>query len=164
MATADNNYFYTTWGDNRLSDAYFANQPDVRFAKIPVSGCETDTASLAPSRGTLTVSATTTTVSSSEGVVPSHGGATANVIGPQGQGSNGQAAPSLVDQFLTLPGNNLGFKATQTVLPGLVNEVSALDSALLTRFDALLSMGFDAHRLQVAQDTLLRDLLLASLS
>jgi hypothetical protein len=41
MATADNNYFYTTWGDNRLSDAFFANQPDVRFAKIPVGG-ETD--------------------------------------------------------------------------------------------------------------------------
>jgi hypothetical protein len=36
MATADNNYFYTTWGDNRLSDAFFANQPDVRFAEIPV--------------------------------------------------------------------------------------------------------------------------------
>jgi hypothetical protein len=36
QATADNNYFYTTWGDNRLSDAFHANQPDVRFAKIPV--------------------------------------------------------------------------------------------------------------------------------
>src|SRR5262249_52904322 len=32
MATADNHYFYTTWGDNRLPDASFANQPDVRFA------------------------------------------------------------------------------------------------------------------------------------
>jgi hypothetical protein len=41
MATADNSYFYTTWGDNRLGDAFFANQPDVRFAKIPVDG-ETD--------------------------------------------------------------------------------------------------------------------------
>jgi hypothetical protein len=41
MATADNNFFYTTWGDNRLGDAFFANQPDVRFAKIPVDG-ETD--------------------------------------------------------------------------------------------------------------------------
>jgi hypothetical protein len=37
IATADNNYFYTTWGDNRLPDNFFANQPDVRFAKIPVS-------------------------------------------------------------------------------------------------------------------------------
>jgi hypothetical protein len=37
MATADNDYFYTTWGDNRLPDAFFANQPDVRFAKISVS-------------------------------------------------------------------------------------------------------------------------------
>jgi hypothetical protein len=38
QATADNNDFYTTWGDNRLPDAYFANQPDVRFAEIPVGG------------------------------------------------------------------------------------------------------------------------------
>jgi hypothetical protein len=38
MATADNHYFYSTWGDNRLGDAFFANQPDVRFAKIPVGG------------------------------------------------------------------------------------------------------------------------------
>jgi hypothetical protein len=36
QAVADNNYFYTTWGDNRLSDAAHANQPDVRLAKIPV--------------------------------------------------------------------------------------------------------------------------------
>jgi hypothetical protein len=33
---ADNDYFYTTWGDNRLADAFHANQPDVRFGKIPV--------------------------------------------------------------------------------------------------------------------------------
>ena len=43
MATADNNYFYTTWGDNRLSDAFFANQPDVRFAKVPVAGVASGT-------------------------------------------------------------------------------------------------------------------------
>jgi hypothetical protein len=39
-ATADNTYFFTTWGDNRLSDSFFANQPDVRFAKIPVANLE----------------------------------------------------------------------------------------------------------------------------
>ena len=44
QATADNNYFYTTWGDNRLSDAFFANQPDVRFAKIPVGEDDSATA------------------------------------------------------------------------------------------------------------------------
>jgi hypothetical protein len=49
MATADNSYFYTTWGDNRLGDAFFANQPDVRFAKVPVSGLECDDALLATS-------------------------------------------------------------------------------------------------------------------
>jgi hypothetical protein len=42
MATADNNYFYATWGDNLLSDAFFANQPDVRFAKIPVEAQDLD--------------------------------------------------------------------------------------------------------------------------
>jgi hypothetical protein len=51
MATADNSSFYTTWGDNRLRDAFFANQPDVRFAKIPVTGPDPAAASLAPSSG-----------------------------------------------------------------------------------------------------------------
>jgi hypothetical protein len=63
MATADNNYFYTTWGDNRLSDQFFANQPDVRFAKIPVAGLEDSavaTTSTAPTSGTVTLSATAT--------------------------------------------------------------------------------------------------------
>jgi hypothetical protein len=39
-ASADNSYFYTTWGDNRLPDANnptITNQPDLRFAKIPVT-------------------------------------------------------------------------------------------------------------------------------
>jgi hypothetical protein len=49
QAVADNNYFYTTWGDNRLGDAFFANQPDVRFAKIPVTGLDPATALLSPS-------------------------------------------------------------------------------------------------------------------
>jgi hypothetical protein len=49
QATADNNGFYTTWGDNRLGDAWFANQPDVRFAKIPVCGLDSATALLASS-------------------------------------------------------------------------------------------------------------------
>jgi hypothetical protein len=52
MATADNSYFYTTWGDNRNGDQWFANQPDVRFAKIPVTWGDSATAaatqSLAP--------------------------------------------------------------------------------------------------------------------
>jgi hypothetical protein len=48
MATADNNYFYTSWGDNRLSDQFFANQPDVRFAKIPVTEGDAAAANVAP--------------------------------------------------------------------------------------------------------------------
>src|SRR5262245_41628946 len=48
MATADNNYFYSTWGDNRLSDAFFADQPDVRFAKIPVTKQDDGAATVAP--------------------------------------------------------------------------------------------------------------------
>ena len=31
-------YFYTTWGDNRLSDSAHTKQPDVRFEKITTSG------------------------------------------------------------------------------------------------------------------------------
>jgi hypothetical protein len=38
VATADNSFFYTTWGDNRLSDASHTNQPDVRFEKISTAG------------------------------------------------------------------------------------------------------------------------------
>lgn len=41
-AVADNDFFYYTWGDNRLSHQFTGgrhdNQPDVRFAKIPVLG------------------------------------------------------------------------------------------------------------------------------
>jgi hypothetical protein len=40
QAVADNSYFYTTWGDNRLADAFHANQPDVRFAKVPINWAE----------------------------------------------------------------------------------------------------------------------------
>jgi len=38
QAVADNSFFYTAWGDNRLATAIHANQPDVRFQKIPVAG------------------------------------------------------------------------------------------------------------------------------
>jgi hypothetical protein len=47
QATADNSYFYTTWGDNRLGDSYFANQPDVRFAQIPVGADDAANSALA---------------------------------------------------------------------------------------------------------------------
>jgi hypothetical protein len=165
MATADNNYFYTTWGDNRLGDAFFANQPDVRFAKIPVTGLQTDTALATPnsSGGTQTVSATPATISLSTGVVLSTGGATTNVVGPLAQESNGQPTPLSVIQPLTPVGNNLGFNATKMALPGVLSELPSLESALLARFDALLSMGFDGYALQTAQENWLRDLLGASL-
>jgi hypothetical protein len=39
QTTADNQFFYSAWGDNRLpSTAHPGNQADVRFAKIPVNG------------------------------------------------------------------------------------------------------------------------------
>jgi hypothetical protein len=39
MAAADNNYFYTTWGDNRdpSTSPPQTNQPDVYFAKVPTA-------------------------------------------------------------------------------------------------------------------------------
>jgi hypothetical protein len=42
QATADNNFFYVTWGDNRLpSSIHPGNQADVRLAKVPVAGIDT---------------------------------------------------------------------------------------------------------------------------
>ncbi|MBI3414041.1 MAG: proprotein convertase P-domain-containing protein, partial [Verrucomicrobia bacterium] len=38
QAQADNSFFYTTWGDNRNPSTAHAHQPDVFFAKIPVTG------------------------------------------------------------------------------------------------------------------------------
>lgn len=38
VVTADNSFFYTTWGDNRLKDHAHLHNPDVRFAKLPVTG------------------------------------------------------------------------------------------------------------------------------
>ena len=35
---ADNSFFYIPWGDNRDGNSFHANQPDVRFAKVPVNG------------------------------------------------------------------------------------------------------------------------------
>jgi hypothetical protein len=55
MATADNSYFYTTWGDNRNGDQWFANQPDVRFAKIPVTEEDAPAAIAAPAASTLSL-------------------------------------------------------------------------------------------------------------
>lgn len=48
-AAADNNYFYTTWGDNRLGNAFHGNQPDVRLAKVPVNLQGRDTSLLVAS-------------------------------------------------------------------------------------------------------------------
>ncbi len=58
QAVADNKFFYTTWGDNRLANPNYpahVNQPDVRFAKIPVSG----PAAALTAAGTLTASPST---------------------------------------------------------------------------------------------------------
>jgi hypothetical protein len=57
QAAADNSFFYTTWGDNRLGNSFYANQPDVRFAKITVTGMAAlpaDTAAAYPGRQSLT--------------------------------------------------------------------------------------------------------------
>jgi hypothetical protein len=111
-----------------------------------------------------TDSTRTATIPLSANLVPSKGGATATVVGPQGQGSNGPTGPLPAEQLLTLLGNDLGFHAPPTALQGLVNEVSSWDAALLARFDALLSMGFNAEMWIAAQGNWMRDLLFASLS
>jgi hypothetical protein len=91
-------------------------------------------------------------------------GTTASSGSPQVHNSNGQPASSQADQLFALIGNNLGVRAAQTVLMDLSSEWQSLESTLLARFDALLSMGFNADKLIAAQDTLMRDLFFASLS
>ena len=58
QAVADNAYFYTTWGDNRLANAFHANQPDVRLAKVPVDWQGTN-ASLLVASGVATAPSST---------------------------------------------------------------------------------------------------------
>jgi hypothetical protein len=83
MATADNNYFYTTWGDNRLSDGFFANQPDVRLAKIPVEVEDSNTAvSTALTGGRILSGGTSTNlVSSAPTATPTRGTPTSPELG-----------------------------------------------------------------------------------
>src|SRR5262249_60870880 len=111
----------------------------------------------------LTVSPAPATVSVSAGVVSRTGAGTANVVAPQGQGSNGETGLLPAEQLFALLGNHLGVNTTQIALPGLLNEVPSLDLSLLARFDALLSMGFNVHTLNATQDNWTRDLLFASL-
>ncbi len=90
--------------------------------------------------------------------------ATTNNGSPQVQRNNISPAPSQADLLFTLIGNNPGFSASPSVLSSLLSEWQSLESALLTRFDALLSMGLNADKLIADPDILMRDLLFASLS
>jgi len=60
QAAADNHDFYTTWGDNRLGNAFHTNQPDVRLAKVPVDWQGTN-ASLLVSSGVAAPASSTGT-------------------------------------------------------------------------------------------------------
>lgn len=40
QAVADANFYYYTWGDNRLANSFHTHQPDVRLAKIPTSAVD----------------------------------------------------------------------------------------------------------------------------
>jgi hypothetical protein len=61
QAVADNDNFYTTWSDNRLANAFHANQPDVRLAKVPVELQGTN-ASLLVSGGVVAAASSTATM------------------------------------------------------------------------------------------------------
>jgi len=92
QAVADNGYFYASWGDNRLANPNYAphvNQPDVRFAKIPVDW--------AGATLTAAVASLTDAAASSAAVVPA---ATPGRGAPAGE--DGGAAPGLA------PGGNTG--------------------------------------------------------
>jgi hypothetical protein len=165
MAVADNSYFYTTWGDNRLGDASFANQPDVRFAKIPVSGLETETAVPAPRRGggTLTDSATPAAVALSDGVVPRGEGARAGGAGVDGSTGGGGVAETVADPLFAVVGDEVALGAHPTPQAVVVNSLPSATAAL-PRFDALLAMGAGTRTTGLPKDNWTRDLLFASLS
>src|SRR5207253_3685802 len=76
VAVADNGAFYLTWGDNRLSDAAHAHQPDVRFAKIPLAGTTHFGVTTAPSRTTAgtTFSVTVSALDANNVVDPTYRG------------------------------------------------------------------------------------------
>ncbi|HZV07952.1 MAG TPA: SBBP repeat-containing protein [Gemmataceae bacterium] len=90
--------------------------------------------------------------------------ATAKANSARGQESNVQPSPSQADPLFTLFGNNPGVNEMLSAWSGLLNEVQALESSLLARFDSLLSMGFGASSHNGAQVALMRDSLFASLS
>jgi hypothetical protein len=165
MAVADNHYFYTTWGDNRLGDASLPNQPDVRFAKIPVSGEEAETAVTAPRRSgaTLTVSATPTPVALSAGAVPSGEGTRARDAGVDGSTGSGGLAETVADPLFAMVGDEVALGAHPTPQAVVVNGLPSTTAAL-PRFDALLAMGASARTMGLPKDNGTRDLLFASLS
>src|SRR5262249_16261298 len=119
QAVADNSYFYTTWGDNRLSDAFFANQPDMRFAKIPISDDDTATAT------TLVANAATTTRNSVTKVLVARQSLDPTLLLPSTVGpvpamaTTGTAMPSLPT---AAPG------ATEVLLSAVVPQAPAAPS------------------------------------
>jgi hypothetical protein len=138
MATADNNYFYTTWGDNRLSDAFFANQPDVRFAKIPVN--QDDTASLA-----LVVSSSV--VPGTSGTGPSTAGSLNDSASLLVGVANSMAAPAPANASQTLPESQSGaiLQAVPVSPPaapmdGSAREVPGSSIRKLNRADAMKAL------------------------
>jgi hypothetical protein len=165
MAVADNSYFYTTWGDNRLGDASFANQPDVRFAKIPVSGEEAETAVPALRRGgeTLTVSATPAAVALSAGVVPSGAGTRARDVGVDGSTGGGGLAETVADPIFAVVGDEVALGVHPTPQAVVVHSLPSAPAAL-PRFDALLTMGAGGRTMGLPKDNWMRDLLFANLS
>jgi hypothetical protein len=98
MATADNNYFYTSWGDNRLSDAFYANQPDVRFALIPVTGGNPPAVTYS---GSTTASPATAGGTGSDTGALGAGGTQAGL--PTTRGADTAADPASLDPLSLLP-------------------------------------------------------------
>jgi hypothetical protein len=81
-ATADNNFFYTSWGDNRLPDAAHTNNPDVRFAKVAVTGIvgPAGTFIVPPSTGRTLAGAKPTALAALETALGTSPGLTGEVV------------------------------------------------------------------------------------
>jgi hypothetical protein len=153
MATADNSYFYTTWGDNRLGDAFFANQPDVRFAKIPVGEDDAATATtLVAAKATFARNSATESLSAMQSLDPTL--LVPRLVGP---------APAMATTATPMPSSPFAAPgAAERVLSAVLSQT--LDApSLLVALDHVFAAAPPTQADIALWDALALDLLLAEL-
>jgi hypothetical protein len=132
QVAADNSAFYTTWGDNRLADAAHAHQPDVRFARIPISSLQFQVTASNPTPMAGSAFSTTVTATDQNGNTLTSYTGTVHLASSDPTATFADAATGL-----PLAGNNYTFTAldqgvhtfTVTLTAAGGQTVSAIDSA-----------------------------------